>query len=132
MKRLLVFDGGDESKRICVALLMSLRFGRSLTQTAPGKAVLRQERDIKRAFAVVTEPDPEKANDLLCQKCAHKVMERDPVARRLLSGGGTVELIDADVELLTERIDKGPWTGDVSEDMADALDFLVRAPEAKA
>jgi hypothetical protein len=130
MKRVLTFDGGADSGRICAAILMALRFGRNHVQQAPGKAILRQERDIKRALAAITEPDPDKVADLLCQKCGHLVMPRDAVARRLKEGGGSVVLTQADIELISERVDKGMWTGDSAEDLADTLDFLSAAPEA--
>ncbi len=131
MRRILTFDGGPDSRRICGAILTALRFGRNLQQQAPGKAVLRQERDIKRALAAITEPDPDKGSDLRCQKCDHLVMVRDTVARRLVAAGGSVTLSQADIELVLDRIDKGPWSGDAADDMADALDFLSAAPESR-
>lgn len=108
--------------------LTALRFGRSLDHSAPGKQVLRTERNIWRKMKEIGEPDPQKSNDLHCPKCGELVMQGDKKNYRLKEGGGAVTLEQEEVELLMDRIDKGPWTGDAAEDMADTLDFLSAAP----
>ena len=134
MKRVLVFESSEDGDRIYQALILALRFGRNQQQQPPGKDVLRRERDITRALHAVGEPDPVKSDDLRCPQCQRVVMTRDAKSYRLHRNGAgpagaTVTLTQADVELLQERIDKGPWTGDGAVDMADALDFLGKAPE---
>lgn len=136
MKRELVFAATEDADRIYGALVTALRFGRQLQQQAPGKDVLRRERDALRVLQRIGEPDPTKADDLRCPQCQRVVMLRDAKSLRLRRNGdgiegGRIVLAQAEIELLQERIDKGPWTGDASTDMADALDFLSGAPEVK-
>ena len=114
------------------ALYFALQRGRHLQQVAPGIETMRKERRAERALRAISEPDPLKSADLLCPKCGSLVMPRDPQDRRLLLGGGVVVLESEDIEMLKERIDKGPWLGvDVSVKMVDAYTFLCDAKEFK-
>ncbi len=129
-KKILTFDGSNEDhKRIYTAIHLAIRFGRATEQKAPGKAVLRRERDIRKSIEAIGVADPEKSGDLKCPGCSRVVMEKDTPARILRPEGGTITWSPEEVELITERIDKGAWTGDMSIDLADALDFLTMAPE---
>jgi hypothetical protein len=112
MKRVLTFEPTDAHRRIFQAIYGAMRFGRQMATQAPGKQVLRQERDIFRALEAVSVADA-----------------KDPKARELALFGGSVALTQEQIELIVERIDKGPWGGDAACDMADALDFIGAAPE---
>lgn len=129
MQRQLALTDTDTDRVIYAALIRALRFGRMLIQTAPGRDVIRRERDTLRALQTIGEPDPTQREDVTCPKCGAVAMQRDPKAYRLLPEGGTVVLDQAQIELLQERIDKGPWTGDGAIEMADALDRIGAAPE---
>ena len=129
MKRTLTFslNGDQHGSAAYEALYTALRFGRSLQQSAPGRDVLRRERDVLRALQKIGEPDPAKTDDLRCPQCQRVVMTRDSKAYRLARDCELI-LSQAEIELLQERIDKGPWTGDAAMAMADALAFLGSAP----
>lgn len=132
MKKVLNFDGGETSKTVYRSLHDAIRFGRNHLQTAPGRDVLRRERDVRRSLESIGVQDPERAGDVVCGGCGRTVLPKETQARVLKEGGGSITIDQAELELLVERIDKGLWAGDGALGMADALDFLSDAKEPTA
>lgn len=67
---------------------------------------------------VATQPEPERG-------------QPDLRARQLITGGGTLELDQADFKRLVEYIESMQWSGAITDDASDLLDALDTCEKVK-
>jgi hypothetical protein len=116
MTRVLEFKDSDEGNRRFQLIWDGFRMG-SMSQKPEERTpeVMRTEGLVRKALKAIS---------------TNGAQENDIDHRDLQTGGGTVELEQPQVKLLTKYGWAVQWRPHVLEDAIDALDFVDSAPEA--
>lgn len=118
MLRVLTFSDTDEGNRRFQLVWDGFRLG-TVSQRAEDRTqeVMRAEGGIRQALKKISTPNTKGA------------AEGDVDHRDLQTGGGSVELEQPQIKLLTQYGWAVQWRPHVVEDAIDMLDFVDSAPE---
>lgn len=115
MMRVIAFEGTDEGNRRFQLIWDGFRIG-SMSQKPEDRTpeVMRIEGQVRKALKAIS---------------TNGAMEEDIDHRDLQTGGGSIELEQPQVKLLTKYGWAVQWRPHVVEDAIDALDYVDAAPE---
>lgn len=109
----LTFSATPEGRAFFRLLWLGFILG-TTAKEAKSKDQIRKEARVLRPLRAISVPTT-----------------HDAALRELRKEGGTTQYEPADLELLDQALQRVPWGGGDTLDVADLFDFLSRAPESE-